>query len=161
MTDRAFRLSHPRYHQKNFELLVNTLLNNGYPLSLIFDTINTRLKFLLRQHKFIPKKGKSEGLNISDCTPWFTVPYLPKFATKFKEVIRDLNARLSFYSLNKLGESLKHIKTSSQNYRIKMLSTNYVAKIAMPRMWGKPRDKLKQGSQNSAITSTGTPPHNP
>jgi len=41
MTDRAFRLSHPRYHQKNFELVVNTLLNNDYPLSLIFDTINT------------------------------------------------------------------------------------------------------------------------
>jgi len=94
MADRAFQLSHPKY--QNFELVINTLLNNDYPLNLIFDTINTRLKFLLRQHDFIPEKEKSEGLNTSDRTPWFTVPYLPKFATKFKEVVHDLNARLLF-----------------------------------------------------------------
>jgi len=41
-------------------------------------------------------KEKSKVLNTSDCTPWFTVPYLSKFATKFKEVIRDFNARLLF-----------------------------------------------------------------
>jgi len=38
--DRAFLLSHPKYHQKNLELVINTLLNNDYPLSFIFDTIN-------------------------------------------------------------------------------------------------------------------------
>jgi len=58
MTDRAFLLSHPRYHQKNLELIFNSLLNNDYPLSFIFDTINSRLKYLLCN--FISEKKKKE-----------------------------------------------------------------------------------------------------
>jgi len=74
MTDWAFLLSHPRYHQKNLELL-NILLNN-YPLSFIFDTINSRLKYLLRKRDFISKKKKERDImNVSYNTPWFTVPY--------------------------------------------------------------------------------------
>jgi len=56
ITDRAFLLSHPRYHQKNLELVINTLLNNDYSLSFIFDTINSRLKYLLRKRDFIFKR---------------------------------------------------------------------------------------------------------
>lgn len=36
LTDRAFLLSHPRFHQKNMELVVNILLENGYPLNFTF-----------------------------------------------------------------------------------------------------------------------------
>jgi len=47
-------------------------------------------------------------MNASYNMLWFTVSYLPKFAYKFKKVvIRGLNTRLSFYSLNKLGEIIK------------------------------------------------------
>lgn len=47
LVDIAFRLSHPRYHKKkNFEFVINILLDNGYPLSLIFHVINERLKKL-------------------------------------------------------------------------------------------------------------------
>jgi len=49
----------------------------------------------------------NHSINTSYDTPWFTVPYLPKFADKFKEIIRDLDTRLSFYSLNKLGGIIK------------------------------------------------------
>jgi len=35
LTDRAFLLLHSRYHQKNLELIINTLLNNDCPLSFI------------------------------------------------------------------------------------------------------------------------------
>jgi len=45
-------------------------------------------------------------MNASYNTPWFTVPYLPKFADKCKEVIRGLDTRFSFY-LNKLGGIIK------------------------------------------------------
>lgn len=46
LIDRAFLLSEPGYHQKNFELVINILLTNGYPLSFIFDTLHKRLKQL-------------------------------------------------------------------------------------------------------------------
>jgi len=42
-------------------------------------------------------------------------PYLPKFADKFKEVIRGLHTKHSFYNLNKLGGIIKAQNTSSQN----------------------------------------------
>jgi len=40
LTDTAFLLSHPKFHQKNLELAINLLLENGYPLKLIFEKIN-------------------------------------------------------------------------------------------------------------------------
>ena len=40
-------LSHPNFHNKNIELIVNILLRNEYPLDLIFKNIKKRtlLKF--------------------------------------------------------------------------------------------------------------------
>ncbi|XP_071649570.1 uncharacterized protein [Temnothorax longispinosus] len=46
LIDRAFLLSHPRFHRKNLELIISILLNNDYPLDLIFNTIHERLKSL-------------------------------------------------------------------------------------------------------------------
>jgi len=88
--DQAFLSSHPR--SKNLELIINTLLNNDYPLSFIFDTINSRLKYLLHKRDFISEKKKKRDLmNASYNTSWFTIPYLSKFTDKFKEVIRGLD----------------------------------------------------------------------
>jgi len=47
LIDRAFLLSHPDFQQKNIELCVKLLLDNGYPLKLIFEKINKRLKKLI------------------------------------------------------------------------------------------------------------------
>lgn len=52
LTDRAFLLSHPRFHIANLKLIVNILLNNNYPLLLIFQTINHRLNFLINNSIF-------------------------------------------------------------------------------------------------------------
>jgi len=46
MMDRAFLLSHPRFHQKNLNFIIETFLSNDYPLQFIFDTIHKRLKIL-------------------------------------------------------------------------------------------------------------------
>ena len=40
MIDRTFLLSDLKYHQKNFEHIISTLLKNDYSIDLIFDTIN-------------------------------------------------------------------------------------------------------------------------
>ncbi|EFN66198.1 hypothetical protein EAG_02664, partial [Camponotus floridanus] len=47
LTDRIFRLSHPRFHNNNFSFIISILLNNGYPIHFIFQTITQRLKFLI------------------------------------------------------------------------------------------------------------------
>jgi hypothetical protein len=49
MVDRAFLLSDAKFHQKNIELMVNTLLANDYPAEFIFETINSRLKSLIHK----------------------------------------------------------------------------------------------------------------
>jgi len=46
LVDRAIFLSHPTFHQKNLEFVVDTLLKNSYPIDLIFDKIRKRLKHL-------------------------------------------------------------------------------------------------------------------
>jgi len=44
LTDKVFRLSHPAFHQGNFELIIKILMDNGYPIPFIFHTVNERLK---------------------------------------------------------------------------------------------------------------------
>jgi len=39
-------LSHPMVHEKNLKEIINTLLENCFPLPFIFTTINTRIKTL-------------------------------------------------------------------------------------------------------------------
>ncbi|KAG5310828.1 SETMR methyltransferase, partial [Acromyrmex insinuator] len=47
MLDRAVLLSHPKYYSKSVEIVVNTFLENDYPIDFIFNTIHSRLKFLI------------------------------------------------------------------------------------------------------------------
>ncbi|EFN62673.1 hypothetical protein EAG_00345, partial [Camponotus floridanus] len=42
LTDRVFKLSHPRFHEKNLSVIMDILLKNGYPIKLIFNTIKNR-----------------------------------------------------------------------------------------------------------------------
>jgi len=49
MIDRALLLSHPRYHNKNINFIINTFLQNDYPLQFIFNTINLRLKTIINK----------------------------------------------------------------------------------------------------------------
>jgi len=54
MVDRAILFSDPKFQQDNLHFVIKVLLNNDYLLNFIFDTVNTRLKFLsnvLQQQK--------------------------------------------------------------------------------------------------------------
>ncbi|KAG5324817.1 MOS1T transposase, partial [Pseudoatta argentina] len=53
MIDGAFFISHPMFHKKNLELVVNFLLVNDYPLKFIFDTIHNRIKHLINKKMYI------------------------------------------------------------------------------------------------------------
>jgi len=71
LIDRVIRLSHPRFHKKNFDYIIKTLLDNGYPLSLIFSTIRRRLHTISRSNKRIYKEKDEKP----PCL-YFTIPYV-------------------------------------------------------------------------------------
>lgn len=105
LVDRAFLLSHPRFHQKNFELIVGVLLDNGYPLFYIFHVIRERLKLLLalNQTGLEPNEDHSEKRPSS----YFTIPYIPTFSEQFKRVLRNHDTGVSYFGLNKLRNFVK------------------------------------------------------
>jgi len=81
LIDRAILLSHPKYHMKNIESCIGYLLNNGYPLKLIFDQINKRLKTIFVNklpsdinNGIIPVKS-TDG-NSDKKNQFFVIPYV-------------------------------------------------------------------------------------
>jgi len=109
MVDRVFLLSHPRFHFENLKFFIEILFKNDYPLKSIFNTINSRLKFLLsnRLHR------KTNNNTDKNCR--FTIPFIQLVSNKFKHVIKDLNTRLSFFSVNKLDYIIKAQRILSQS----------------------------------------------
>lgn len=59
--NRAILLAHPVYHLNNLYFIVNTLLDNGYPIELIFNKINARLKKL-----FATKLNNPRSINLNE-----------------------------------------------------------------------------------------------
>jgi len=88
MTDRAFLLSHPKFHQKNFNFIIDTLLSNDYPLQFIFDTILTRLKTLFKKRT---KKQNYDDLTGEDSKRWFVIPYI-NYSTNPQNLHRFVDA---------------------------------------------------------------------
>ncbi|XP_070169669.1 uncharacterized protein [Polyergus mexicanus] len=85
LIDRAFRLSHPRFHQKNFELN---------------DTTQTT----------IPTDSASNNR-----THYFNIPYIPLFSEQFRPVVRDLQTKISYTGLNKLKKFIRVQKDRLHN----------------------------------------------
>ncbi|EFN64533.1 hypothetical protein EAG_00770, partial [Camponotus floridanus] len=70
LTDRAFKLLHP--HTENFSFIINTLLNNGYPIHFIYHTIFHRLKYLISNVN-VNTSSLIQPLPFS--IPYFTIPF--------------------------------------------------------------------------------------
>jgi len=121
LMDRAFLLSHPEFHRKNLESVIRILLNNDYPLNLIFNVMSDRLKSLV-YGKTLKQKIPQE---INE-TKWFTVPYVGSFSEKFKKVIAGTKLKLAYQSLNKLNKFIKVHKDPISNSHKK----NVVYKIS-------------------------------
>jgi len=51
LVDKAFSLSHPIFHKKNLQLVIELLMENGYPLNFIFKIVNRRLKTLIYNYR--------------------------------------------------------------------------------------------------------------
>ncbi|KAM0729416.1 hypothetical protein ACS0PU_004770 [Formica fusca] len=119
LLDRAFLLSHPRFHSKNINLIIQILLNNSYPLRFIFQTIHHRLKLLINNLKYEKMNTNTE---VQPRTVYFTIPSIPE---RFIDIIKDFDVKLSYFSLNKLH---KYIKTH-KDITPKSLCKNVVYRI--------------------------------
>ncbi|XP_071642143.1 uncharacterized protein [Temnothorax longispinosus] len=91
LIDRVFRLSHPSFHAKNFGLVIEILLNNGYPLDFVFRVLHERLKLLVNYRK----DGGNDNMTEKEITPFFTIPYVPKITEQFSNISRRVIARQS------------------------------------------------------------------
>jgi len=49
LVNRAILLSHPNFQEKNLEYVIRVLIDNAYPLELIFNRINLRIKELIKR----------------------------------------------------------------------------------------------------------------
>jgi len=55
MIDRTLLLAHPRFHSRNLNFIIDTFISNNYPIYFIFNTINSRLKTLIKKKTNINK----------------------------------------------------------------------------------------------------------
>lgn len=59
LMDRAFRLSHRQFHEKNLNLIINILLDNDHLLDFIFTTICNWIKSLIYRNGNSPSLTRS------------------------------------------------------------------------------------------------------
>jgi len=120
-------LSHPTFHKKNLSFCIKLLLDNGYPLNLIFNKINSRLKKLF---VYRTARSLSETITDSDSNSDKRIIILPYVnpLTDFISTNIDSSKALSmfrFRCLHKLSRIIKVHKDIDQP----MSKNNVVYKI--------------------------------
>ncbi|KYN22564.1 hypothetical protein ALC57_05036, partial [Trachymyrmex cornetzi] len=118
-----------------------TLLNNDYPIDLIFNTINTRLKILF--HKGTIQQKESIDEISRDFTSWFVLPYVPKISDEFKRISKTFNTKLAYTSLNKLNSLIKGHKDILPKEKRKNVVYKISCKSCEASYVGQTKRKLK------------------
>ncbi|EFN71472.1 hypothetical protein EAG_11901, partial [Camponotus floridanus] len=102
LTDKIFKLSNPRFHEKNFKLIIELLLDNCYPINFIFSTIINRIKSLIHNNLAPPLPPTSDTSK-----SFFVIPYIKGVSEHFKDVASNLNKSLAYAVPNKLNRFIK------------------------------------------------------
>jgi len=110
LTDRALLLSHPIFQQKNLEYVIEVLLENDYPLDLIFQKINQRIKDIIKRKR---SNNLEQKINESQ-RKMLVLPYIRNISEKISSSI-DKNEYLTGYRiLNKLTGFIKRHKDGNK-----------------------------------------------
>ncbi|KYQ51407.1 hypothetical protein ALC60_09486 [Trachymyrmex zeteki] len=123
LTDRVLLLSHPSFYTKNLDKIIRILLNNGYPLNLIFSTINKRLhKKFSNQNNQIVNNKKVEKKQI-----FFTVPFIAGISERIKNFLKKTNIiKIAYKGINKLSNYIRVQKDKLPHF---MFHTDVVYKM--------------------------------
>ena len=71
------------FHTKNLTFIINILLDNGYPLTFIFDTVKQHIKNL-NKNRHIAYKDLVDNVCANESASWLTVTFIPFHTEKFK-----------------------------------------------------------------------------
>jgi len=104
LIDRAILLSHPDFHTKNIILVVNILLNNGYPLDFIFNNINVRIKKIIS--KKINNSFNSNSFNNVDRS-LIVLSYINNVSEHISTAFNKSEVILSYKCFNRLNKIIK------------------------------------------------------
>ena len=92
LIDRSVKLSHPKFHNKNINLVRDILLANDYPLEFIEKNIKIRLKKFSHQTPNLNTNITNQGsCNNYSRLPKICIPYHRTFFNKCKYFLNKFN----------------------------------------------------------------------
>ena len=106
LVDKVLFLSHPKFQQKNMESLISSLLNNGYPLQMLFKIIQDRIIILSNKYNFEIINNMDQNFDDESTkkTNYFIIPFLKKTSNKFKGILKKYNLQPVYKPLNSLNK---------------------------------------------------------
>jgi len=119
LVDKVLFLSHPKFQQKNIESLINSLLCNGYPLQMLFKTIQDRITKLSKNNfETINNIDQNFDLELTKKTNYFIIPFLKRTSNKFNGILKKYNLQPVYKPLNSLNKfiTLGKDKISKDNH---------------------------------------------
>ncbi|KYM95691.1 hypothetical protein ALC62_13662 [Cyphomyrmex costatus] len=116
LVDRAILLFHPFFFNKNICLCIDMLIENGYPLDDIFNTINRRLKSLIERYKASKKIIVSDNGRVSlnnnkrienNDKNHLVIPFIKGIFERVMDVINKSDTLIGHRTLNRLDKFIK------------------------------------------------------
>lgn len=95
LTDKIIQLSDPEFHKKNFELMTNTLVNNGYPKKFIRQTVERTLD-KIGEKRIGREKTDEKGKFIA-------IPYVKGLFEQIKAIFQDTDKTIVGKGTNNLN----------------------------------------------------------
>jgi len=109
LVDRAILLSHPVFQQKNLEYVIKVLIDNLYPLELIFNKMAIRIKELCRRMNI---KKPEQKLELE--RKMIVFPYIKNISERINlSAINKKEYMIGYRILNKLTSFIKRHKDNN------------------------------------------------
>ena len=127
LIDRALLLSHPIYHKVNIMKCIQILIDNGYPLNIIFTEINRRIKKLIYRKNSEMDDNLNENIHaVSDKKiSRLVFPYIQHITDALTKKFHH-NHLIGYRCINKLNNIVKVHKDTVQRTE----NNNVVYRIA-------------------------------
>lgn len=115
--NRVLKLSDPQFHQKNFKLIQKILLQNNYPMKIIFRIINKS-----KHTQSSPQQASSNDMKI-----YRSFPYVPMLTDSITTNIKKFNPNINF-GIRPLKKLKHHIFTNAKT-KVQRKRQGHVYKI--------------------------------
>jgi len=109
LVDRALLLSHPVFHQKNLEYVIKVLIENCYPLELIFQKINRRIDSIISKNSNKNRK-KQKLYDVDNQRKLIVLPYIKNISESIDRSIDKRKFITGYRILNKITGLIKRHK---------------------------------------------------